>query len=382
MDARGKLFRPINLLAASERTFKDRSLATLYLVSLAQVAVCGFIDYATGYELAFYPVYAVPVLFMVWFGGRWPALAVCFTCTAAWAWADVAAGHVYSHPWLQAWDAVVRTMFFLIVAFAGLAFKQNRDVMGARVRLLERTQRLEHEIIGVSERERERIGRDLHDGVCQYIAAIGLTADLLRQNLDREAHARAADAGEIATLLQGAVDRAREVARGLSPVDRDEGGLESALEELAGSTTRLTGVNCDFLCAEPLPVADPIRAVHLFRIAQEAIGNALRHGRARNVIIALESGEGELSLRVSDDGVGFVGHGGIGSGAGPSAGGMGLNIMRYRARTLGGTLEIYPNTPTGTVVACAVRCDVMPSASGGLNAAAPSGVELAYADRH
>ena len=258
------------------------------------------------------------------------------------------AGHVYPNGWLQAWDVVVRLIFFLVVAFAGLAFKQNRDTMGARVRLLERSQRLESEIISVSERERQRIGRDLHDGVCQYLAAIGLTADLLRQNLALEGHPRAEAAGEIASLLQDAVDRAREVARGLSPVDRDEGGLESALEELASTTTKLTGTACDFICPEPLPVHDNIHAVHLFRIAQEAVGNATRHAHARNIIIALEASDGDLSLRISDDGAGFDP---ASTGAGAS-GGMGLNTMRYRARTLGGTLDIYPNIPTGTVVAC------------------------------
>ena len=376
MSRYGNTLRSSDWLAASERVFKERSLAGLSLGAMAQVALCGFVDYITGYELAFYPVYSVPILFMVWFGGRWPAVVISLACTAVWWWADVAAGHVYSNGWFQVWDIVARTLFFLTVAFAGLAFKQNRDAMGARVRLLERTQRLEHEIIGVSERERERIGRDLHDGVCQYLAAIGLTADLLRQNLAREFPARTDDAGEIATLLQDAVDRAREVARGLSPVDRDEGGLESALEELAGSTARLTGVNCDFLCTEPMSVPDPIRAVHLFRIAQEAVSNALRHGHARSIIIALEASGGELALRVSDDGAGFV------PGGTPAAGGMGLNIMRYRARTLGGVLEIYPNTPSGTVVSCVVRCDATASAAAGLNAAAPSGVELAYAHRH
>ena len=170
------------------------------------------------------------------------------------------------------------------------------------------------------------------------------------------------------------MDRAREVARGLSPVDRDEGGLESALEELAVSTSRLTGVSCDFLCTEAMSMPDPIRAVHLFRIAQEAVSNALRHGRARSIIIALEAGGGELALRVSDDGAGFV------PGT-PTAGGMGLNTMRYRARVLSGALEIYPNTPSGTVVSCVVRCDAMSSAAG-LNTAAPAGVELAYAHRH
>ena len=226
----------MNLLESAAERFRRQSPWTLSAVALAQLLVCGLLDYATGYELAVYPIYAVPILFMVWFGGRAPAVAASVGCALVWWWADVAAGHEYSNGWLQAWDVLVRLMFFLVVAFAGIAFKQNRDALGARMRLLERSQRLEHEIISVSERERQRIGRDLHDGVCQFLAAIGLTADLLRQNLAAEGHPRAESVGEIASLLQDAVDRAREVARGLSPVDRDEGGLESALEELTTST--------------------------------------------------------------------------------------------------------------------------------------------------
>ena len=362
----------MNLFASMAAMFRRQPLWLLYTGAMAQVAACGFFDYVTGYELAVYPIYALPILFMVWFGGRLPAMVVSVVCTLVWWWADVAAGHVYSNGWYQAWDVVVRLMFFLVVAAAGLAFKENRDAIDARVRLLEHSQRLESEIISVSERERQRIGRDLHDGVCQYLAAIGLTADLLRQNLALENHPRSGSAGEIAVLLQDAVDRAREVARGLSPVDRDEGGLESALEELASSTARLTGIACDFICPEPLPVRDNIHAVHLFRIAQEAVGNATRHAHARNIIIALEASDSDLSLRVSDDGVGFD-PAAVNAGA---DGGMGLNTMRYRARTLGGTLEIEPNFPTGTVVTCTTH----PAADAPqVNAAPPPPVELAYA---
>ena len=148
--------------------------------------------------------------------------------------------------------------------------------------------------------------------------------------------------------LQDAITRAREMARGLSPVDRDEGGLEAALEELAASTARLTGARCSFLCGEPPLVRDNVLAVHLFRITQEAINNALRHGRAKTIIIALEASHGELVLRVSDDGTGF-------DPAQRDGGGMGLNIMRYRSDAVGGTLEIYSNVPTGTVVACTMN---------------------------
>ena len=148
--------------------------------------------------------------------------------------------------------------------------------------------------------------------------------------------------------MQDAVERVRELARGLSPVDRDEGGLELALDELALNTSQLTGKRCTFLCPAPVEIADNILSVHLFRIAQEAISNATRHGQAKNIIIAVETDGGELSLRVSDDGVG------IDPARDRRGDGMGLNIMRYRARVIGATLEIYANTPTGTVVSCTV----------------------------
>ncbi len=339
----------MNLLENTARLLRRQSQTVLLVEALCMVAFIGFIDYITGYEVPIYPFYALPILLMVWFAGPRATGVISVLSGLVWWWADAAAGHQYSSEWLRYWDGAVRLMFFILVAFAGTTFKQHRDAMRARVELLERSQRLEHEIISISERERQSIGRDLHDGMCQYLAAIGFTADLLKQDLAREAHIRADTAGEIARLVQDALRRVREVARGLSPVERDEGGLELALDELALSTSHLTGIACTFLCPEPVGVPDSILAVHLFRIAQEAIGNATRHGRAKTVIIALEAGGGELSLRVSDDGVGFD--------PAPSrnGGGMGLNTMRYRARVIGGALEIYPNTPTGTVVSCTIR---------------------------
>ena len=337
----------MNLLEATARFLRGQSHVVLFAEVLVLVAFIGFIDYITGYEVPIYPFYAIPILLSVWFIGRRATAVISVICGLVWWWADVAAGHQYSSEWLRYWDGGVRLMMFCLMGFAGTTFKQHRDAIRARVELLERSQRLEHEIISISERERQSIGRDLHDGMCQYLAAIGFTADLLRQDLAREAHGRAETAGEIARLVQDALRRVREVARGLSPVERDEGGLELALDELARTTSHLTGITCTFLGQEPVGVPDSILAIHLFRIAQEAIANATRHGHAKAIIIALEATGGELSLRVSDDGVGFdpaCGHGG----------GMGLNTMRYRARVIGGALEIYPNTPSGTVVSCTV----------------------------
>ena len=177
-----------------------------------------------------------------------------------------------------------------------------------------------------------------------FLSGIGITADMLKRDLEREAHNRAKVAGEIAELLHDACAQTRDLARGLSPVDRDEGGLESALDELASSTSRLAGISCSFLCSEPARILDNAVAIHLFRIAQEALNNATKHGRAKAVIIALEATNDIISLRVSDDGIGF-------DPIRSSGRGMGLNIMHYRARMIGGTLEVQPNSPSGTIIA-------------------------------
>jgi signal transduction histidine kinase len=329
------------------RYSRGQSLVWLFIQALAVTITIGLIDYLTGDELTIDPFYSIPILFMVWFGNKKLAIVITVFCALVWWWADAADGHAHSSEWFRIWDAIVRLMFFGLVVFAGSMLKEHRDFIRARQALQERSQKLEREIINISEREQERIGRDLHDGVCQYLAAIGFTAAMLNRDLQRESPIRAEKAGEIANLLQDAAKRTRDLARGLSPVDRDEGGLESALNELASSTSKLAGISCSFICIGPVQIRDNGRAVHLFRIAQEALSNATKHGHAKAVVIALEACDGALSLRVSDDGMGFD----------PTCSerkGMGLNIMRYRARMLAGTLEIQSNWLAGTMVTCTI----------------------------
>jgi signal transduction histidine kinase len=327
---------------------QSQSRLQLFLEVFALGIVVGSIDCLTGYEVTIYPFYSIPIVVMVWFGDMKLAVVISVLSTASWWWADKASGHQYTMEWLRVWEAIMRFMFFSVVMFAGWAFKRQRDDIRARLELLERAQQLEQEIITISEREQQRIGRDLHDEICQYLAAIGFTASMLNQRLESQSHTLAKSAGDIASLLQDAAVRTRDLARGLSPVDHDEGGLESALEELASTTSRLAGISCTVIGAETVPITDNIQAVHLFRIAQEALSNALKHGRAKAIVIALEASDGTCSLRVSDDGVGFN----------PLPGerkGMGLSIMRYRARMISGKLEIQPNSPVGTVVACTIE---------------------------
>ncbi len=327
---------------------RRQSRLQLFAEVLALGIVVGVIDYLTGYNVTIYPFYSIPILAMVWFGDMKLAAVISILSTVSWWWADEASGHRYPTEWLRLWEAIMRFMFFSLVMFAGWALKKQRDNIRARLELLERAQQLEQEIITISEREQQRIGRDLHDEVCQYLAAIGFTASMLKQQLENQSHTLAKTAGDIASLLQDAAMRTRDLARGLSPVDRDEGGLESALEELASTTSRLAGISCSVICPETVPITDNIQAIHLFRIAQEALSNALKHGHAKSVVIALEATDGTCSLRVSDDGVGFNTLPG-------ERKGMGLSIMRYRARMISGKLEIQQNSPAGTVVVCTIE---------------------------
>jgi signal transduction histidine kinase len=329
------------------RYLKRQPVVLSFILALALTIAIGLIDYLTGDEITVDPFYSIPILLMVWFGNRNLAIVISICCALAWWWANSAVGHRYSSEWFRIWDAIVRLMFFCLVMFAGWIFKQQRDSIRTRIELLERSQRLEREIIDISEREQQRIGRDLHDGVCQYLAAIGFSAAILSRDLEPESSIRSQKAGEIANLLQDALKRTRDLARGLSPVDRDEGGLESALNELASSTSKLSGISCSFICVGEVEIRDNARAVHLFRIAQEALNNAIKHGHPKAVVVALEASNGALSLRVSDDGVGF-------DPTGSERRGMGLNIMRYRARMLAGRLEIQSNSPVGTMVTCTI----------------------------
>jgi PAS domain S-box-containing protein len=210
--------------------------------------------------------------------------------------------------------------------------------------------RLERELLEISDREQRRIGRDLHDGLGQQLAGIGFLSKALENRLSAKDAPEAADARQIADLVAAAIAQARAMARGLHPVDLKASGLMSALEELAANVEGVFRVNCTYRCPEPVLVNDNAVAVHAYRIAQEAVNNALRHGKAKHIAISLERDDDAVKLSVEDDGIGIQ--------AAPKASpggsrGMGLQIMRYRAALINATLEIGPGkTGTGTTIAC------------------------------
>jgi len=206
---------------------------------------------------------------------------------------------------------------------------------------------LEEELLNASSREQQRIGQDLHDSLCQQLAGIEFQNSVLVQQLSKTPEAQA-EAARIGELMRNATKQARALARGLSPVEIEPNGLMAALNNLAINATGLFRVHCSFECPEPVLLENRASATHLYRIAQEAIGNAVKHGRAKTIVIILKRVDGELILTVKDDGAGF-------SQDGRSIEGMGLRIMEYRADMIGAMLRIDSLKGEGTTVACRLR---------------------------
>ena len=216
--------------------------------------------------------------------------------------------------------------------------------------------KLEREILEISERERERIGHDLHDGLCQQLAAIEYQNETLAASWASVAPDAAAKAHEISALLRKAIDYTRELARGLSPnLHFNPNSLTAALQELAERTQRIFNRSCRFVCSTPISLKDEAAGIHLYRIAQEAVGNAIKHANASEIEIQLVAKEGELILGVKDNGIGLPARAAEGKG-------LGLRIMQYRAGALGGTLVIQHSKDLGTAVVCTVK-NVLPQES-------------------
>lgn len=208
--------------------------------------------------------------------------------------------------------------------------------------------RLEQEILQISEMEQHRIGQDLHDGLCQHLAATELMSQILAQRLVKKSKAEAERAADIASQVREAISQTRALARGLSPVVLESEGLMSALQELAAYTEKMFRVDCHFQCAAPVLIHDHDRATHLYRIAQEAISNAIRHGKSKHITISLTQTRGQVRLTVKDDGTGLP----------PNlsaAHGMGLRIMRYRAAMINGSMDLENQPGGGASVTCSVQ---------------------------
>jgi PAS domain S-box-containing protein len=217
-------------------------------------------------------------------------------------------------------------------------------VIATGIDITEREQ-LEKAILDISGREQRRIGQDLHDGLGQHLTGIAFMAKVHEARLAEKQLDETADAAKLVKLVNEAIHKTRELARGLLPVVSDEHGLMSALQLWAAEVQDIFDVPCHFQCETPVLIHDDTTATHLYHIAQEAVHNAIKHGHPQGIVIRLTAEQGRGTLLVKDDGSGIAE-------AGEPSHGMGLHIMKYRAGMIGGTLEVRPGQIKGTAVMC------------------------------
>ena len=290
--------------------------------------------------------YAFPIFLTAWFFSRAAGLLMAALGALSWCLANLTI-HPFHSWWGYPLATFGRLTYFVILAVGSAALRARQEADRGRIEALERVTRLEREIIGVSEREQRRIGQDLHDGLCQNLAAIGCAAKSLADDLGEKAQPTAREAQDIEAMLKSAILQARDLARGIHPVHLDETGLSVALESLAITLSRLTGVTVLFQAAAEVPVNDPEVAINLYRITQESLNNAVKHSRATQITITLSREGDQAVLCIADNGIGLL------QDVAQRAG-MGLKTMEYRARQLGGRLELKPRLGGGTIVKCAV----------------------------
>jgi signal transduction histidine kinase len=349
-------------------TLETRSFTVLVLISLALVAAVGVIDYLTGFEMFFSVFYLLGVAFAAWFVGRTFGFIMSVLSVLVWLGGDLAAGAHYSRPWILCWNAVILTVIYFVVvmllshlraAQRDLAMRVDQRTQALRREMAER-ERLESEILKVSEREQRRIGHELHDGLCQHLTATALAGQVLSEKLASRSLPENADADKIVGLIEQGIDIARDLARGLYPVEMEAEGLMAAFHELTTNLSKGAKVDCKFQCETPVLIHDNAIAAHLFCIGQEAVRNALRHGKPQRIGVTLSEHGGQVSLTVEDDGIGlpedFIGNEGLG-----------MRIMSYRAASIGGKVEVEPGPTGGTIVTCRLPSTLNPINANGFS---------------
>ena len=218
-------------------------------------------------------------------------------------------------------------------------------LVSSAIRDISDRKRLEKTILKISEREQRRIGQDLHDGLGQHLTGIAFMSKVLEERLSEVSIPESDDAAKIVRLVNDAIRKTKELSRGLLPVVSEAHGLMSALKQRAGELEDLFHIRCQFDCKEPVLIGDVNVATHLYHIVQEAVNNAIRHGKSQSIEIGLRNDNGTGVLTIRDNGKGF-------SKEQVSPPGVGLSIMKYRAGMIGGSLKVQPNEEQGVSVVC------------------------------
>jgi signal transduction histidine kinase len=323
----------------------------LLTVCILLVALLGYLDFMTGYEQSLLLFYLVPIALATWFEGLFFGLAFCILSLAAWVVSDIAAGIPAVGAWNLAMGAAAYVLFTVLLHKLRTVLRdldqRVRDRTVALRREIAERERLDKEIAEVGDRERLRLGQELHDGLCQHLTGTALTAQTLRERLAVHSPTEAAQADQVVRYIEQGIDMSRNLARGLFSPELEADGLMVALHGLAENMTERFHVACAFDSDGVVNVRDAKVATQLYRIAQEAVMNAIKHAQPRQIDIRLAETETDLTLEVSDDGVGLSEK--------SEHEGLGLRLMAHGAALVGGDFRVKRRGDGGTTVQCKVN---------------------------
>lgn len=319
------------------------------------LALTGLADYLLGFERSLFGFYFIPIALAVVAAGWRFGVVIALGSVGTWIAGDWAAGAHFNSPTVLIWNATVAmlTYLMLIGLLSGLLALQRdlqervRQRTAALTSEIAGRERLEKAVLEISERERRNIGHDLHDGLGQHLTGTAITGRLLVEKLEERAAGETADARKMVALVNSAIEQTRQMAKGLLLADIDAEGLVNALQEFCANSTKQFRVDCAFHGENQVALAENGVATHLYRIAQEAVRNAVHHGRARHIAVHLRAVQNQVVLRISDDGVGVPPPDARGAG-------LGLRIMEHRARMVGATFTIEAPPGGGTLIACSL----------------------------
>ncbi len=310
---------------------------------LVFLSLVTFVDLITTWQFSMYIFYCLPVYLVGLYFPRRVALSFAvFTAVVAMVanYDAIAVRGMGGY----AWSGCNRLGGLLFTAACGISFRGYREETQRALEALRHSQQLEREVVRAGEREQQRIGQDLHDGVCQTLAALGCAAQCLKVDLEADSSPRIELVTEIQKQLSAATLEARNMARGIYPVSISADSLGIAIQDLVTSLNQIFG---DIICVATDPeivVCDADTALHLYRITQEALSNASRHANATRIDVGLTQGPRELVLTIADNGCNAEMQ--------TRADGMGSHTMRYRANLIGAGLTVKTNSNKGTEVQC------------------------------
>jgi signal transduction histidine kinase len=342
-----------NWLRRSHRRLSSAHASLKYLTTGFLISVVTCADYIVGEEISFSIFYLVPIAYAAWFISARAGVLAAVVSAIIWYFVEVAQHPPYSQDWIPIWNATVRFGFF--VGGVGLA----RLVRSTEARLIrevsrktrilraevDRRRRLERELMEVTAREQLRMAQDLHDSLGQYLSALSFHARVLSDDLRTSQSPHAAQAERMVEIIRTTNQTIRRLDRALQVPESIERGLVAALRSVTAEFQQLTGIHCELDEREIPNTLDPFCVSMLFRIVQEALNNAVKHGNPRNVRISGVVTNGVLHVRVADDGAGLP------TPAATTAG-SGIRTMKLRAELIGGHVRLRANANGGCTLEC------------------------------